>query len=200
MMGRTHLAIGLATSLAVIRPGSLQECAVAVVGGAVGGVLADNDILDNDYHADALIGQLLAIGLVAITILFDYFFNLGICNTVCRQPLLPILGGVSFAVLYLIGFFSEHRTFTHSFLALALYSISAWLVYRPLVYSVSAAYLSHILLDVLNKKTVPILYPLDFGICLKLCYANRTANKVFMYGGFAVSGVLLTIGLISSFM
>ena len=66
MMSRTHLAIGLATSLAVIRPGSLQECAVAVVGGAVGGVLADNDILDNDYHADALIGQLLAIGLVAI--------------------------------------------------------------------------------------------------------------------------------------
>lgn len=200
MMSKTHLAVGMATSLAVIQPTSFQECAIAVIGGAVGGVLADNDILDNDYHADALIGQLLAIGLVAITFLFDYFFDFGICIAISRRPLFPILGGVAFAVLYLIGFFSEHRTFTHSFLALALYSFSAWLVFRPLFFSLSAAYLSHILLDILNKKKVPILYPLDFGICLRLCYANKTANKVFMYSGFAVSIFLLTIGVIVSFM
>ena len=86
MMSKTHLAVGMATSLAVIQPTSFQECAIAVIGGAVGGVLADNDILDNDYHADALIGQLLAIGLVAITFLFDYFFDFGICIAISPTP------------------------------------------------------------------------------------------------------------------
>ena len=44
MMSKTHFAVGLATSLAIIQPKTFNECAVAVIGGTVGGVLADNDI------------------------------------------------------------------------------------------------------------------------------------------------------------
>lgn len=198
MMGKTHYAVGVATALAVLQPQTINECCAAVIGGAVGGVLADNDILDNDYQADALIGQLLAFGSTALLLALDYFFHFGIIDTITAKPLLPIIGGIGFLVLYIIGFFSEHRTFTHSFLARILYSCVVWLIYKPLVTGVAAAYLSHILLDILNKKKVPILYPLEFGICFKLCYANKTANKVFMYVGFAVSGVFLIISLIRS--
>lgn len=196
MMGKTHYAVGVATALAVLQPKTLNECCVAVIGGALGGVIADNDILDNDYQSDALIGQLLAFGSTALLLALDYFSHLGIIDSITAEPLLPRIGGICFAALYIKGFFSEHRTFTHSFLALILYSIAVWLIYKPLVAGVAVAYLSHILLDILNKKKVPILYPLKFGICFKLCYANKTANKVFMYAGFAVSVVLLAISLI----
>ena len=32
-----------------------------------------------------------------------------------------------------------------------------------------------------------------------MCYSNKTANKVFMYIGFAISGLLLIVGVINSF-
>ena len=198
MMSKTHFAIGLATSLAIIRPQTFNECAVAVIGGALGGVLADNDILDNDYQDDALIGQILALGTVVLTLLIDFFFKLGICQSIISTPILSIIGGIGFVVLYIIGFNSDHRTFTHSFLALALYTIAIAFIHIPLVIPFASAYLSHLMLDVLNKKKVPLLYPLEAGICLKLCYASKTANTVFMYIGFGISAILITIGIITS--
>ena len=198
-MSKTHFVVGLATSLAVIQPKSFNECMVAVIGGGVGGVLADNDILDNDYLADALIGQLLALGTAAIAIVLDFYLDFGICQAIINKPFLPIIGGISFTILYIIGFCSDHRTFTHSFLALILYTFTSMLIHVPLAIPLATAYLSHLLLDILNKKKIPLLYPLDFGICLKMCYANKTANKVFMYVGSAVSGFLLLIGIILSF-
>ena len=200
MMSKTHFAVGLATSLAIIQPKTFNECAVAVIGGTVGGVLADNDILDNDYQADALIGQLLALGSAVLALVLDFFLGFGICESIIAKPMLPIIGGICFVVLYIVGFCSDHRTFTHSFLAMILYTIAAALIYTPLAIALGAAYLSHLLLDILNKKKVPILYPLEFGICFKMCYANKTANKVFMYVGFAISGLLLIIGIVTSFV
>ena len=198
MMSKTHLAVGLATSLAVIRPTTPNECTVAILAGAIGGVLADNDILDNDYHFDALIGQLLALGSSVVVLLLDLFLHFGVCQAIASKPILSILGGVCFIVLYIVGFCSDHRTFTHSFLALLLYSLAAALIYFPVAIPLAAAYLSHLLLDILNKRKIPILYPLDFGICLKLCYANKEANKVIMYIGFAISGILLLWGICES--
>lgn len=200
MMSKTHFAVGLATSLAIIQPETFNECAVAVIGGTVGGVLADNDILDNDYQADALTGQLLALAATVLALVLDFFLGFGICQSVIEKPMLPIIGGVGFVILYIVGFCSDHRTFTHSFLAMILYTIAAAFIYTPVAYALGAAYLSHLLLDILNKKKIPVLYPLEFGICLKMCYANKTANKVFMYIGFVVSGVLLIMGIVSSFV
>ena len=166
----------------------------------MGGVLADNDILDNDYQADALIGQLLALGSAVLALVLDCILGFGICESVINKPVLPIIGGIGFIALYIIGFCSDHRTFTHSFLAMIFYTIAAALIYTPLAIALGAAYLSHLLLDILNKKKVPVLYPLEFGICFKMCYANKTANKVFMYIGFAISGLLLIVRIITSFV
>jgi inner membrane protein len=61
------------------------------------------------------------------------------------------------------------------------------------------AYLSHLLLDVLNRKKMPLLYPLDLGICLKLCYSNGKMDTFLMYVGYITTAVFLTIGLVSGF-
>lgn len=66
MMGKTHLTIGIATSLIVMSPTNFKECIIAIVGGSIGGVAADIDIVDNDYEHDALIGQFLALGIIGI--------------------------------------------------------------------------------------------------------------------------------------
>ncbi len=74
MMRKTHFGIGIATPLAVIQPKSIEECLISIVGGAVGGVIADIDILDNDYKSDALIGQTLATSNISLNNTGRLFF------------------------------------------------------------------------------------------------------------------------------
>lgn len=102
--------------------------------------------------------------------------------------------------MYIVGMSSNHRTFTHSFLALFLYTVAVYLIYKPFSAPLAVAYFSYLVLDVLNKKKIPLFYPLKFGICLKLCYANKKANKVLMYVGFCIAAVLLVAGGLTSFM
>ena len=80
MMSKTHLAIGMATALALSNVNTPSDCIAALAGGAISGVLADVDVLKNDYKKDALIGELLAFGITAIVFGIDYILNLGICD------------------------------------------------------------------------------------------------------------------------
>lgn len=196
MMGRTHFAIGLATSLAVMQPKSIGECMTAIFAGALGGVTADNDTLN---QSNSLSAQLLALKTALGILLIDYFFKLGICESIMANQTTALIGLIAFLVLWFIGFFSDHRTFTHSFLAMILYSLAIGLIYEPFTLGFMVAYLSHLALDILNRKKMPLLYPLDFGVCLKLCYADSKFDNFLMYVGYIATAVLLTIGLVASF-
>ena len=196
MMGRTHFAIGLATSLAVMQPKSVGECMAAVFAGALGGVTADNDTLN---QSNSLKGQLLALKTALGALLIDYFFKLGICESIMANPKKALVGLIAFLVLWFIGFFSDHRTFTHSFLAMILYSLAIGLIYEPFTLGFMVAYLSHLALDILNRKKMPLLYPLDLGICLKLCYSDGKVDTFLMYVGYITTAVFLTIGLVPGF-
>lgn len=195
MMGKTHLTIGMASSLTVsflaVKPNNISDFLVVLAGGAIGGVLADVDILDDDYEHDALIGQVLGFLILASVIVIDYLCKLGVCDfVITSNKILSIIAGVVFLALYIIGFISDHRTFTHSLLAMVLFSGCFAVIYPRLGFSVLIGYASHLLLDLLNKKEVPLLYPLKKGICFRLCYADKTANTVFMYVGLAATVIL----------
>lgn len=193
MMGKTHFTVGLATALAVLQPKTLGECLTAVIAGALGGVTADNDTL---LESSALAGQITSLRTVLFVLVLDCFFGFGMCAHIMENEATAASGLIAFLILWVIGYFSAHRTFTHSFLAMVLYSLSMGLIYPPLALGFMAAYLSHLFLDLLNKKKLPLLYPVKFGVSLNLCYANRTANAFFLYLGYIVSAVLLIRGIV----
>lgn len=190
MMSKTHLTVGMADALAFTSINTPAECAIAIAGGAIGGVLADVDTLDNDYHADALIGELLAFGTLGIVFVLDHFFKWGICNSIIADRNQSILGFIGVVVLWIIGFKQNHRKFTHSILATFLYPISLGMIYRPLAWVCFVGYISHLILDLLNKKGIQLFFPLKSTFCLYLCYAGKIANKVFMWLGFIATIVL----------
>ncbi len=196
MMGKTHFTVGLATSLAVLQPKSISECLVAIVAGALGGVTADNDTL---HGSGVLAGHLLSLKTTLLALVIDYFFALGICSSIMENQMTALIGLISFLIFWIIGYCSNHRTFTHSFLGMILYSLSIGLVYKPLALGFMAAYLSHLFLDLLNKKKLPLLFPLKVGVCMGLFHSNRTANAFFLYLGYITSAVLLTMGIVSGF-
>ena len=107
MMAKTHLTMGMATSLAVsffaIKPETLSDNLIVLAGGAVGGVLADVDTVDNDSeNHDAFLGQFLSAVLLAIVLIIDYNSKLGVCEYVINQNrTLSIIGGIALVVLYI---------------------------------------------------------------------------------------------------
>lgn len=197
MMSKTHVAVGMATSLLMLQPNNPKDCIISIVGGAIGGVAADIDILDRDYKKDALIGQLLAFSISCIALVIDYFLELGICMFIQERNIFFVgLGGIMYLALWIVGYVSDHRKFTHSFLAMILFSISVYLLCPLVVGAYLIGYLSHLLLDLLNKKRVPLFYPVGKGFCFKLCYAGKSANKAFMYLGFITTVAIVIISLL----
>ena len=196
MMGKTHIAVGIATSVLVMQPRSFEECILSVVGGSVGGILADIDILDNGSH-DTLSTQLFAFGISAVLLAADYFFHLGICSGIMRNgTMFPTIGVVLFAMLCFAGILTPHRGFTHSIAGVLAYTAAVALIYPPFIPAFAVGYISHLALDLLNKKKLPLFYPLKAGFCLKLCYADGIANKIFLLAGTAVSVIMLSLTLI----
>jgi len=56
----------------------------------------------------------------------------------------------------------------------------------PLTIAFAIGFLSHVFLDLLNKKRVQLLYPSMVGnVCLGLCYANRIANRPSWFSAFS---------------
>ena len=45
------------------------------------------------------------------------------------------------------------------------------------------------MLDVLNKKPVRLLFPIGMGFCLKLCYADKAANRGLLCFGIAFTAL-----------
>lgn len=198
MMGKTHLTMGMASALVMTNPQTIQECFVAIAGGAIGGIICDIDILDNDYEKDVWNVQLIATGITAIGLIADFLLKNGICEYILENRESSLRGGILFAVLWIIGVKSKHRSFTHSFLALVLFSAVLGLIYPPIVNSFAIGFLSHLILDLLNKKKIRLFYPMDFGLCFGLCYADGIANKFFMRVGWfvCVISVLRTVILL----
>ncbi|MBE6711401.1 MAG: metal-dependent hydrolase [Ruminococcaceae bacterium] len=199
MMGKTHFTVGLAAALAVASPSTLPDCLTAVIGGCVGGVLADCDILDNDHKLASFSVQFVAAGVTALAMGLDGFLNLGILRSMTERQTAATAGMIAFAVLWLLGVFSGHRTFTHSVTALLLYTFAVYVIHPPLTVGFAAAYLSHLVLDLLNRKNLPLLYPMKSGICFKLFYADGFANRLFFLAGTVTSAYLLTRGILSGF-
>lgn len=77
----------------------------------------------------------------------------------------------------------------HSFLAIALITIATYIVLPEGAIYMIISMMSHIILDMFNKKKVQILYPSNKGISLNICKANGMANSVL----FKVSSILLTL-------
>ena len=198
MLGKTHLALGVAAAAAIMTPATLPECLAAVLGGAVGGVICDIDNLRNEGRNDSVMIQLTASVAATCILAADSFLNTGLCAAALGQDRQRLrLGAAAYVVLWIIGFFSNHRGFTHSLAAGAMFAQAVHLVCPPLALPFAAAYLSHIAADLLNKKGLRLLWPLKGGVRLGWCYSDRTADKLLFQLGilagifFIMNGTLM---------
>nr|AHF25144.1 membrane-bound metal-dependent hydrolase [uncultured bacterium Contig1772] len=168
----------------------------AVVGGSVGGIIADCDIAPSRAHKDALVGRLIVVAVAAVALLADRYANAGLCDYLVEHlGATLVIGIVLFAALTFAGSHTEHRTFTHSLLAMACFSAAVYLVCEPLVPYFAVGYASHLVLDITNKQGVRLIWPLEAKASLGLCTAKGIANTVVMALGYVAVAVLLAYRL-----
>ena len=68
-----------------------------------------------------------------------------------------------------------------------------WLIFPDTALPFAAAFASHVLLDMMNKRSVRLFYPAKKGLCLGWCYSDRMANKMFAACGtvWLIAAILL---------
>ncbi len=193
MLGKTHVPAGVTAALLALRPTTMLGFVSAVAGGALGGAICDIDCKGTELNRETTKAVTLAIGVIAASLLFDLHIGNGILAYFQRTfDTAAIVGAAVFLACCVWGAFSKHRTFSHSLLGVLLMTLSLSFVCQPLANALCVGMVSHIALDLLNRKGIQLLYPLKKPmLCLKLCDADGTVNSLLMIGFSACSVMLM---------
>lgn len=193
LLGKAHITWGIAAALAATLPSTPEGCVISVIGGAAGGILCDIEVRSAKRDRDALTSRIIVLALTAIALIADSAFHLGLKDLLISDHAARAASGLLVIVLVCVkGRFSDHRSFTHSLLYAFLLAFGAWQILPQLGCAVGAGCLSHLFLDLLNKKSIRLFYPLKKALCLRLFYADRLANRVCTWLGLAGDILLLS--------
>ena len=195
MNSRTHLVCGVAAALTLLRPVTAQGIFLAVIGGSVGGVLPDIDLLSKEGRDEILPSQVTALWTAVILLTADFFLHTGICDSVlARERTAVLLGAALFVTFGVLGALTAHRTFTHSLVGWLLYSVSVRIFCPLLLPAFAAGFGSHLVLDLLNHRKVTLFYPTRAGFCLDLCRSDGLADALLFFLCSALVLCLLLFG------
>lgn len=195
MLGKTHLAVGIATTMVIMRPTFLPELVVGLGAASVGAVISDIDVGTTEAHKDADVITAMAVASIVAVGLLEKFFNLGITNRIMADSnMFRIVAGILvFIGVCAVGKQMPHRSMMHSILALVLLSVCIYAVFPMAAPYFAIAFASHLVTDLFNFKKVMLLYPIKGGICLKLFHAKGIGNTVLFLAGSAIAAIEVLI-------
>ena len=87
--------------------------------------------------------------------------------------------------------YSSHRSLMHSIFAICLFTSMVWIAFKPLAIAFAVGYLSHILLDLTNRKNVQLFFPIKRGLCFGWFPSSGRANDIIVSIGHTLSGCLI---------
>ena len=193
MQGRTHLVVGTAAALAIFRPASLSLLVGGAAAAALGSVISDVDADQSGAGRDAARTLACAMILVVSVVFADAFFRLGIygrfISRVDASRRIP--AGLAFLLICAFGVLSRHRSFMHSLAAMLLLTVCASQISPQLAPFFLTGYLSHLALDLLNRRGLRLFFPFRRRFSIGLCRADGFVNGVLFWAGMAA--LVLTV-------
>ncbi len=191
----THLASGLAVSVALIRPTSFKSLAICLASAAIGSLISDIDITTSKSRKDLNIIILVSVISIALCTLVEAVFHIGILSLLESETnITRILLGLGF-ILFIccFGINTPHRTFMHSLLCVIALCGMLWIIFPAMVLPFGIGMISHICLDFLNTKKVQVLWPLKKPrIAFKICRSESKMSRVIC----GISSAIIILELI----
>ena len=138
MMSTTHIVIGIAAALTVTQPDSAEALLPVIAGASVGSIICDIDCRGKRTGGsrsrmlrDAIIGRVIVAGLLVAVLFIDYWLGSPIFTRINNLTPAFLIALFVFIVCCGFSFLSEHRGFSHSIIALGLYSGSLYVMITP---------------------------------------------------------------------
>lgn len=205
MTGKTHIAIGVASALAVaplagarlgVPTGVAPQAIALALGGMVGGMLPDTDTPSSmGSRGTRRVWAALAV-MVAALLAVDHARGSDLALGLASGFSYERLAGLAIVVATCaVGRASGHRGFSHSLVALALVGYGSWMLCRPIAAAVAVGYASHLALDLTNKRGVRLLWPWDRTLCLGLFESGRLADWMLFVLGIAAAALMVATRL-----
>ena len=194
MEKKTHVMCANLVSLYLMKPDSISELLITCGVASLGGLVPDVDLKDStsDKLFDRLMTSLITI--VLMSFLIKYFFDIDLYCKIKEYDIFSYLISVClFIIIAYFGSKSSHRSFTHSILGLFIYTGILFYGFGfNVVIPYFVSHLSHIVLDLFNKKGIALFYPSKFRFCFDLCDSNGKVNKLL----FILFSILIVLYLV----
>ena len=184
MLAKAHIAVGMAAAFSIMRPETVAEALPVITGGALGCLICDLDCENRSEKSESSRWRLIMALTAAAALIEDHLLGAGMWKSLGHgSSYLWFAGLAGFVIICIFAGGSGHRGFSHSLLAMALETLCIWLIFPSAAAPFAVAFASHVLMDMMNKRSVRLLYPAKKGICLGWFYADRLANKAFAAAG-----------------
>ena len=195
MLGKTHVAVGVAVTAITAKTLNLNPMDPMIIfPGIIGALAADIDI-DGSTITERINELIKTIIIFAVLYVFlnKYFpqtnFSKLLSFKIDNRTFVP-----GIILLFIFSIFSRitgHRGFSHSLLGVIAFTFSVYLIYKPFTIWFIAGYISHIIIDLLNYKGIPLFFPLKHNFQIGLCKAGGIVDKVIALVGIFIFAVSL---------
>ena len=193
LQGKTHIVTGVSIAVAVMHPSDLSALLTGIAAAAVGSVISDIDAGPSGSRNSAVrTGAMLLCILCALLVIdtaLDHHILAGLSLHIKSSRL--FLTVPAFILLCSLGILSGHRTFTHSFASLLLFSLSFHLLLPAYSRFFIIGFASHLILDWLNYRGIMLFYPLRTRFSLKLCRSDGIVNRILLIAGIIALVLLI---------
>ena len=199
MEKKTHVVCANAIALGLIRPDNIPSLLITCGFASLGGLLPDVDLKDSttDKLFDRLMTSLITV--VVMYFLIKYFLGIDLYDEVKKIDIVfnYIISLVIFIIMGYLGSKFSHRSFTHSVLGCLVYTfiLSYGFDYNVLI-PFLCGFISHIVLDLFNRKGLALFYPCKSRFCFDLCDSDGKTNKLlFIIFSCLIVLILILIGI-----
>ena len=174
----------MAAAFSIMRPETAAQALPVITGGALGCLICDLDCENNAEKTESSHWRKVMMAVAAAALIEDHLLDAGMWRSLVQNgPYLWFIGLAGFVLTCAFATGSSHRGFSHSLLAMALETGFLWLIFPMTAAPFAISFASHIILDMMNKKSVRLLWPAKKGMRFGWFYADRLANKLFAAGG-----------------
>ena len=191
MLGKTHMAVGIAAGIAIFQPDSVMTAAVCTAGTALGALIPDIDVGHSKSRnkVESIIGLVILITVTLATI--EAAFHIGTYRQLMsNSSVVRILSGFAvFLIACGYGLKTSHRSFMHSFMAGAILTVCVYIIFPMLAEYFAVGFCSHLIIDLLNHRGEQLLFPCKKRFCLDIASSHGLINEVL----FAMADVIILL-------
>ena len=185
MNANVHTSVGLATATGVALVVPMMQCksiadySLCLGCAVIGSLLPDIDANGESKAKKEFRHAMSFLTVVAVYLIYSAYTSGTLLSKISEYiHSIRGIGAIAFLIFCVMGYLSSHREFTHYLVGLVCFTVSFMMLTDvKLGIWFGVGFLSHQLIDMLNKKKIKWLYPLPYDFARYICKAQSSLSS-----------------------